>query len=366
MEDHTTAPLMPVAMQAANAFFLASALFSDVLLIRLCLSAAFLCLLVQCCISADQGLWVVDGFIWAIGIGLFHWRASFVLLKEEITQYKFTDDDEHALFCYLHRRTGLMEGDFARILASGSWRRAATGEQICDTVGARASLFVLVQGTVKINFRNERISGRHDAAAHQTTLGSGECFDLRVLNSCGVFIGFPNEHFVASCHNGPCLCFELPVQSLVTLFQEHVQMVQFFRTLSLTQLARFVGLRAEFAIGEANFGNDLSLPLDSFGQLEDSEWLQGSRSRDFAPLTEAEAKCLQWSWSRGWKWLLSSFNSTVSPGIRNQSNPYSGSLAQASVVSLSRAGLTELRGKVAAKPTEIVSDPLVADELIEL
>merc|ERR1711865_499103 len=186
---------------------------------------------------------------------------------------------------------------------------------------------------------------------HETFIGSGECFDLRLLNSCGVFIGFPNEHFAATCHDHSTLCFTIPLQPLQELLQEHPQMTNFLRALTLSQLARFVGLRAEYAVGQTKLNMQLTLPLDSFGQLEDNDWLQGSRSRDFAALSELEARPLGCSLGSMWEWVRRSFNASVKPGIRHQSNPFSGSLAQRSVMSMNHSGLTDLRGELAATPT---------------
>ena len=160
--------------------------------------------------------------------------------------------------------------------------------------------------------------------------GSGDCFDLRVLNVCGVFIGFPNEFFQA-VSVGSTLCFKIPVSSISQLLDHHSQLISFLRTLSLGQLSR----RAQ------DSGN--RPPRDSFGHLEDDDWVHGNRSRDFEPLSDAEAKSLEFTWRSLLKWLWLSLDPSVQPGCRYQYNPHSGSLAQCSVRSENRVMLTSIQ-----------------------
>ena len=66
----TIAELLPPVIQVAYVLFLFAALFADVLLIRICLALAFVCLLLQCVVSAAQDqVYSIDAALWAVGIG---------------------------------------------------------------------------------------------------------------------------------------------------------------------------------------------------------------------------------------------------------------------------------------------------------
>ena len=75
----------PVLLQVANVFFLGAAIFADLLLIRACLSVAFIALLVQSILtSVELGALSLDGILWSLLIGSFHWLACFSLGREEL------------------------------------------------------------------------------------------------------------------------------------------------------------------------------------------------------------------------------------------------------------------------------------------
>jgi len=335
--------------------FLGAALFSDVLLIRVCLSLAFVLLVLQCVISTSNGLFLADATAWAFLIGLFHWRASYTLIKEELAAgAQFQQPNDEALFCFLHRHTGIARTDMARLRAIGTWAEHRSGHLICETSDARSHLFVLVEGIVEIQWRNEARAGGEES---KTILRSGDCFDLRVLNLCGVFIGFPNERFAASAQT-PTSLFVLPLKDLSELLQEHEHFLGYLRTLALSQLAR----QAQFTFSTVPRHGHIS--RDSFGQLEDESWIRGARSRDFEPLSESEMESMRFSWKSTWHWVVQSLKPSVQPGCRHESNPLSGSLAQTSVRGGSREGLVELlanRGKHPAPPVTEDFDPLVVE-----
>lgn len=323
----TIASPAPLLIQAANLLFLGAALFADVLLIRMCLSGAFLCLIAATAqdAAAHHSL-MLDALIWLSVTGFLHWRAAWTLVKEELPRPPLADDDDKALFCYLHRRSGMGRKDFDRIRAIGSWQRFASGERICDTEVARRRLHLLLDGRVTLNLRYE---GSSDESANglRLNVGSGECFDLRLLNVCGVFIGFPNEDFMASATT-ECVCFTIPFDALERLVRENEHLLAFLRTYALALLARLAQRHP--------------LVLDAFGQVEEAAWWSGARSRDFEPLRQREIESMQWSVASTFAWLRRSLKPSVQSGMRHASNPLSGSLAQASVRSKSAAGLTDL------------------------
>ena len=98
----------PALLQCASAFFLGAALFSDVLLIRACLSLAYAALLAHNLVhSVDMGAWALDGILWALVTGAFHSLAFYTLAHEEVgSAPALPTDDDRALWAYVHRRTG--------------------------------------------------------------------------------------------------------------------------------------------------------------------------------------------------------------------------------------------------------------------
>ena len=75
----------PPLLQIANLFFFLAALFSDLLLIRLSLALAFIALTASfAATSALSGAVILDGLLWSICTGIWHWRALYSLVKEEV------------------------------------------------------------------------------------------------------------------------------------------------------------------------------------------------------------------------------------------------------------------------------------------
>ena len=75
----------PPLLQIANLFFFLAALFSDLLLIRLSLALAFIALTASfAATSALSGAVILDGLLWSICTGIWHWRALYSLIKEEV------------------------------------------------------------------------------------------------------------------------------------------------------------------------------------------------------------------------------------------------------------------------------------------
>ena len=225
----------PPSLQVASLFFFLSALFNDILLIRLCLAIAFLALTISKVLtSASTGTLIVDGLGWSLCTGIWHWHALWSLAAEEVP-HKFTAaDDDEALFAFLHRRTGMPRNAFQRLLTIGEWVHFAPGERICETRSSRNNLYFLVQGRARHNFEYE------DGTVGEKLVRSGECFDLRILNCLGVFLGFPNKRFECSAlertegagggragdsnNDSGVLCFRLPLQGLLDLMQADVSL----------------------------------------------------------------------------------------------------------------------------------------------
>jgi hypothetical protein len=331
------APPAPWLMQLANVFFLGSAMFADVLIIRTCLSVAFLCLLLLNLLGPAGSPMPLDGIVWAIVLGALHTRVVFQLLRDEAPSGpSLKNPDAEALWSYIHRRTGMHRADFCRFYELGSWVKFSNQEMLADTNQSRSSLFILVEGQVSLSFRYE--SGQSGSKY----LLSGDCFDYRVFNSMGVFVGFPNKSFEVTAVSAG-VGFRIPLLSLMSLMERSPQMQDYMRSYALGVMAR--SLQAvDLHPMQPYFS------FDSYGIPESEDWrTNGARSRDFELLREEEKVEVrdgkQWFYGLV-QWIWASVAVSVPPGCRHRSNPLSGSLAQARVKALTTTGLANLRTEV--------------------
>jgi CRP-like cAMP-binding protein len=317
-------------------------MFADVLIIRTCLSVAFLFLLLLNLLGQAGGAIPLDGIVWSIVLGALHLRVVFQLLRDETPSAPVLENpDAEALWSYMHRRTGMHRADFLRLYELGSWVTFDEHEMIADTNQSRSSLFILVEGRVSLSFQYE--SGQSGSKF----LLSGDCFDYRVFNAMGVFVGFPNKSFeVTAVSTG--VGFRIPVLGLMSLMERSPQMQDYMRTYALGVMARSVQA-VDLHPMQAYFS------FDSYGIPESEDWrMHGARSRDFELLREEEQIQVQegkrWFHLEGLRsfmqWMWASFALSVPPGCRHRSNPLSGSLAQARVKALTTTGLADLRTAV--------------------
>lgn len=80
------------------------------------------------------------------------------------------------------------KADFSRLRKIGGWVQFKDGDEICNTEEARQYFYILVDGIVEGCYEYE------DALLHSNgnkakRFYSGDCFDYRVLNILGAFVG---------------------------------------------------------------------------------------------------------------------------------------------------------------------------------
>ena len=74
----------PAVVQCANALFLAAAIVQDVLVIRLLLSGAFICLIVDACrLAQETGVLQLDFLAWGVLTGMVHWFYAYRLAARQ-------------------------------------------------------------------------------------------------------------------------------------------------------------------------------------------------------------------------------------------------------------------------------------------
>ena len=213
-------------MQLASALWCACAFYPDALFVRTCLWVAYGLLLVNAFRhSVNVNALAMDGILWSLVPGAVHCMAAYTLVREEVRRAPaLPTDEDRALWAYLHRRTGMVMLDFQRLHSVGRWVRFAPDDVICDTAVSRGSLFILLEGRLQAKFRNDE-----QRNCRTKELRSGDCFDYRVLNVLGVFVGAPNEHFECVARSTGLL-FELPLQDVVALTRRVPEMQAFLRT----------------------------------------------------------------------------------------------------------------------------------------
>ena len=179
-----SARTMPTALppntyyyQLANFFFLLSAVFSDVVLIRSCLVLAYVLMLVQTAtgwpswphaVGSDPSFVAADGLTWLGVILPLHVWAVARLVWDERMLKAFGEERDESLWAFWNHRTGVSRFDFVPILQSGKWVSVERGAQV-DT---SEFVFLVVKGLFKVRATGLR-RRRYGGPAASSTATSG-------------------------------------------------------------------------------------------------------------------------------------------------------------------------------------------------
>lgn len=294
--------------QAASASFTLAGFFSDIILIRISLLLAYIWLLTASLIGFPRwpeyqatGSMSVDGVVWACINILVHGVAIGKLLSDE-RPIHFDTDDEHQLFRFLYRRGGFEALEAREVIRRGRFRRVSQGTVVSSTVDAADRVVLLIQGKA----RYQRVS--HGVVQKTGTFLSGMIWDLNVLSIFGIFLGFEKEDVSFSVDAiEDCLVFEWTLENLDSLSTKCGPSVSgYFRNFILCQVA----FELEYREHGIQFARSTS-------GVEDQQWLQGARSRDFTePLDEPIPTTMQRIKSF-FVWIGHSFTPMVPDGIRH-------------------------------------------------
>ena len=200
----TDAPAPPpyFRVQLCNLSFLLAALVSDVLLIRLFLSLAYIFLLTAAALGlpkwpdaastgyisvggcaakaaaasaackAHQALLLLrtplthhtsrpapptfpDTLVWA-GLALFFHLLSLCRLLWDERPVRFASEDEEQLWRFFYRRSGMGRLEMQQVLRYGGWRRVAAGEPILRGHEARLNFCLLVEGRASVRSMHQQ------------------------------------------------------------------------------------------------------------------------------------------------------------------------------------------------------------------
>ncbi|KAI9024832.1 hypothetical protein DFJ74DRAFT_57345 [Hyaloraphidium curvatum] len=206
--------------QLASFFFLMSAVFTDLLLLRFCLVLANMFLVVSA--SVGFPLWpaiygdggpAVDSLVWASLALVLHLWALIRLLLDERPMKPFEAPDDEALYRFFALRTGIRRVDFLDILEHGEWVHVPESGRLLPT---ESMLYLVVEGAVACKVTNWRRRPTDDFRdeASRFVLGSGDFFDLKLGNTFGIPIGFHSVGFEARTASSQALLFAWPAESL--------------------------------------------------------------------------------------------------------------------------------------------------------
>ena len=317
-----------------NICFFCSGIFSDLLLIRLCLSMGFMLQIINVltgmpswgdgAATATPRVLVMDLLVWAIVTGLLHWVASFRLLRDE-REIKLRNEEEERIWLFFYRRSGMERLEFQEVVRRGKFQDFRAGETIISAEEPLQRFCLLVEGVVEIQVTY------HASPSPARRLYSGAFFDLAVGNVFGVKVGFAHTKFEARASTDCRL--------LVWSFEAVDQMA--------VACAPSVGAywRNMLLYSVAASLNQLDDPdgcptalVNSAGEREPEGWAEGrARSADFdSPLRDDERPA---SRVRAFaRLLLRSIHPLPPPGIRHAGMPDSGVAARNRALARRAAG----------------------------
>lgn len=304
-------------LQFSSFFFLMSAMWSDLILVRGCLILAYVNVLIFVLTGLPaSGQWVgnlqelaLDTLLWAAVNLLFHGIAFFRVFSDEINDKyaKLKTEDDKALFRMFNRTAGMHLLEFIQVRELGEWRRYKPGEVLTTHGQSLTRAFLVVEGVVEASLTK---IGSTEPFKKLVYL-SGHVFNLYIFNIFGVRIGFMDDtmHTVAQTD---CLVFSWSLESLDVLANKRPPAVAIaLRNFLLYEVCR-------------NF-NELEghLVRDSEGQVEDTDALLDGRgrARDFRPWQAAEVESMKEAnkhiLKRAFMWFVQRFGPIPPRGIQH-------------------------------------------------
>jgi hypothetical protein len=342
---NTYLPAGPLGQVSAASFFFA-AVFGDVLLIRFFLSLANIFFFASAFLGQPRwpsveytGGIFLDSVIWSGLSGMLHILALIRLLADE-RPIKFRNEEEEQLWRFFYRRSGMGRLEMKQALRFGRWRRINAGEVILDPLAACCRLCLMIEGTgdftsaSKSSIESGLVSS-DGTPTISSKLFSGFFFDMRLLNSFGLYIGMEglgHEKWFAAVATSNCLVYEWTIEELNMMATEcSPALSHAWRNLIATQLGITFAWRETQSLP----------PIAGSGEAESPAIFFGARSRDFTdPLRGYERQNTGWCNFQGmFKWLWRSISPLMPPGVRHNDLPVHGILARNRIVALKESQL---------------------------
>ena len=175
-------------------------MFSDLLLVKLCLTSGFAFMLVHAVTglpSASDGVVAplprvlpVDMVAFSVINLIVHGFGAYRLIRDE-RNITLRNEEEERTWRFFFRRSGMERLEFQEVVRRGTFRSYRAGETICRAEQPLQQLHLLIEGAVEI-----RATYSHEAPFTRR-LASGALFDLAVANVFGIKIGLFAKRFEA-------------------------------------------------------------------------------------------------------------------------------------------------------------------------
>ncbi|KAG7671885.1 hypothetical protein NADE_000462 [Nannochloris sp. 'desiccata'] len=237
-------------------------------------------------------------------------------------------------------RSGMGRLEMQQALRFGLWRRIKAGEVILDPLAACSRLCLMIEGTGDFtatakSFIESGLFSSDGTPTISSKLFSGSLFDMRLLNSFGLYIGMEglgNEKWFSAVATSDCLVYEWTIEELNKMATQcSPALSHAWRNLIATQLAITFAWREMQSLP----------PIAGTGESESPAIFLGARSRDFTdPLRRYEQQNTDWCNFHGiFKWLWRSIHPLMPPGVRHNDLPVHGILARNRILALKESQL---------------------------
>jgi hypothetical protein len=187
-------------------FFFSAGVFSDSLIIRICLSAAYTLLLLDSILGSP--VWPnlifrehisVDGVVWALANMYVHISSMICLLRDEGSVYM--NEDQEALWRLFYRTGGLSQKVFYRSIVKDMTMQTF---QATEDIPMDKFFYIIYRGTVQL-----RVTDGKNIVSSRTAQ-SGQMFDFMDLNLLHGMVGL-NNHQPSEAHAiTPVFVFRFP------------------------------------------------------------------------------------------------------------------------------------------------------------
>jgi len=187
-----------------NIFFFLAALFSDVLLIKSCLAAGFMWMVIVAATgnpqwgdgwasSSETRVLILDMLCWGV-LGFVMNGIVVVLLLRDERPVHFKTKEEERTWRFFYRRSGMKRLEFEQVVRRGEFVTIKAGESIIGLHEHLQSFFLLIDGVAELE-----VSHESNQEPTKRRIFSGTLFDLAVANVFGVRVGLLSQtHFAAT------------------------------------------------------------------------------------------------------------------------------------------------------------------------
>lgn len=323
-------------LQGLNFFFFGAALFSDLLLLRICLALGYFFLMMNNIMGSpvapdwyvntslgDDHLLLLDGLVWSVVVGFFHCNFVYHLLRDE-RHVKLGNEEEESIWRFFYRRSGMKRLEFLQVMRNAELLNFKAGDVIVDSDNSLQYFHLVLHGLVDFE------ASYNDVKSKSTRLHSGDFFDLEVANVFGVRLGFESDAFCAHAAT-PCRIIRWSFEDMNRMATHGPPVLSsFWRNMLLYSLAS--------ELNRVHPGMNGRGCLDSSGEPEDPSFFEkGAPSRDFTmPLLADEAPPRR-TFMSTLRWMIRSIKPFPIPGLRHNAMPTSGVTARNRVHALRRA-----------------------------